>query len=71
MIIKDIKIIDILQDGRGVGKKDSKVYFIEGVTFGETCDIEIIKEKKNFIEARKVKTTSESVLYTTSMSILL
>ncbi|WP_105300302.1 23S rRNA (uracil(1939)-C(5))-methyltransferase RlmD [Anaerococcus marasmi] len=64
MIIKDIKIIDILQDGRGVGKKDSKVYFIEGVTFGETCDIEIIKEKKNFIEARKVKTTSQSPYYT-------
>lgn len=64
MIIKDIKIIDILQDGRGVGKKDSKVYFIEGVTFGETCDIEIIKEKKNFIEARKVKTTAQSPYYT-------
>ena len=64
MIIKDIKIIDILQDGRGVGKKDSKVYFIEGATFGETCDIEIIKEKKNFIEARKVKTTSQSPYYT-------
>lgn len=64
MIIKDIKIIDILQDGRGVGKKDSKVYFIEGATFGETCDIEISKEKKNFIEARKVKTTSQSPYYT-------
>ena len=64
MIIKDIKIIDILQDGRGVGKKESKVYFIEGATFGETCDIEIIKEKKNFIEARKLKTTSKSPYYT-------
>ena len=64
MIIKDIKIIDILQDGRGVGKKESKVYFIEGATFGETCDIEIIKQKKNFIEARKLKTTSQSPYYT-------
>ncbi len=42
MIIKDIKVIDILQDGRGVGKADSKVYFIEGASFGETCDIEKI-----------------------------
>ncbi|MDY2927903.1 23S rRNA (uracil(1939)-C(5))-methyltransferase RlmD, partial [Anaerococcus sp.] len=64
MIIKDIEIIDILQDGRGVGKKESKVYFIEGATFGETCDIEIVKEKKNFIEARKLKTTSQSPYYT-------
>ena len=53
MIIKDIEIIDILQDGRGVGKKESKVYFIEGATFGETCDIEIVKEKKNFIKEER------------------
>lgn len=64
MIIKDIKVIDILQDGRGVGKADSKVYFIEGASFGETCDIEIINEKKNFIEAKKLKTTQQSCHFT-------
>ena len=64
MIIKDIKVIDILQDGRGVGKADSKVYFIEGASFGETCDIEIINEKKNFIEAKKLKTTQQSFHFT-------
>ncbi|EEB36931.1 hypothetical protein ANHYDRO_00168 [Anaerococcus hydrogenalis DSM 7454] len=53
MRIKDIKIVDILQDGRGVGKADSKVYFIENASFGEICDIEITNEKKNFIEAKK------------------
>ena len=64
MIIKDIKVIDILQDGRGVGKADSKVYFIEGASFGETCDIEKINEKKNFIEAKKLKTTQQSCHFT-------
>lgn len=64
MIINDIKVIDILQDGRGVGKADSKVYFIEGASFGETCDIEIINEKKNFIEAKKLKTTQRSCHFT-------
>ena len=64
MIIKDIKVIDILQDGRGVGKADSKVYFIEGASFGETCDIKIINEKKNFIEAKKLKTTQRSCHFT-------
>lgn len=64
MLVKDIKIIDILQDGRGVGKENSKVYFIENASFGETCDIEITNEKKNFIEAKKIKTTSQSPYYT-------
>lgn len=64
MIVKDIKIIDILQDGRGVGKAESKVYFIDGASYGETCDIEISKENKNFIEAKKLKTTQKSCHYT-------
>ena len=63
MKIEDIKIIDILQDGRGVGKADSKVYFIEKAVLGEICDIEIIKEKKNFIEAKKIKTKKQSCHY--------
>ena len=63
MKIKDIKIIDILQDGRGVGKADSKVYFIEKAIFGEICDIEIINKKKNFIEAKKIKTKKQSCHY--------
>lgn len=64
MIVKDIKIIDILQDGRGVGKAESKVYFIDGASYGETCDIEISKENKNFIEAKKLETTQKSCHYT-------
>lgn len=63
MKIKDIKIIDILQDGRGVGKANSKVYFIEKAIFGEICDIEIINKKKNFIEAKKIKTKKQSCHY--------
>lgn len=63
MQIKDIKIVDILQDGRGVGKADSKVYFIENASFGEICDIEITNEKKNFIEAKKIKTKKQSCHY--------
>ena len=63
MQIKDIKIVDILQDGRGVGKADSKVYFIEKAIFGEICDVEIINKKKNFIEAKKIKTKKQSCHY--------
>lgn len=63
MILENIEIIDILQDGRGVGKKDGKVYFIEGGSYGETCNIEILEEKKNFTLAKKTKTLQKSKDY--------
>ena len=60
MIIKDIKIIDILQDGRGVARTDGKTVFVENAVYGETLDAEIIAEKKNFLEARKINTKIKS-----------
>ncbi|MSS77143.1 23S rRNA (uracil(1939)-C(5))-methyltransferase RlmD [Anaerococcus sp. WCA-380-WT-2B] len=63
MVIKDIKIIDILQDGRGVGRTDTKIAFIEKAIFGETCHIKVNNEKKNFYEAEKIKTSKKSPYY--------
>ena len=60
MLIKDIKIIDIIQDGRGVGKKDGKTIFIENAIFGEVLDAEILDFKKNYLEARKIQTKIQS-----------
>lgn len=60
MIIKDIKIIDILQDGRGVARTDGKTVFVENAVYGETLDAKIIAEKKNFLEARKINTKIKS-----------
>lgn len=60
MIIKDIKIIDILQDGRGVARTDGKIVFVENAVYGETLDAKIIAEKKNFLEARKINTKIKS-----------
>ena len=56
----DIYIRDILIDGRGVGETPTKIAFIEDAVFGETCEIEIIEEKKNFYNAKKIKTIKES-----------
>ena len=56
----DIYIRDILIDGRGVGETPDKVAFIEDAVFGESCEIEIIEEKKNFYNAKKIKTIKES-----------
>lgn len=63
MLIKDIKIIDIIQDGRGVGKKDGKTIFIENAIFGEVLDAEILAFKKNYMEARKIQTKIKSQYY--------
>lgn len=63
MKIKDIKIVDILQDGRGVGRTDTKTAFIESAVFGETCHIKVNNEKKNFYEAEKIETSKKSPYY--------
>lgn len=60
MILKDLKIIDIIQDGRGVAKTSGKTVFVENAVYGETLDAEIIAEKKNFLEAKKIKTNIKS-----------
>ncbi len=56
----DIYVRDILIDGRGVGETPDKVAFIEDAVFGEICEIEIIEEKNNFYNAKKIKTIKES-----------
>ena len=60
MILKNIKIIDVLQDGRGVARTEGKIVFVENAVYGETLDAEIIAEKKNFLEAKKLNTKIKS-----------
>ncbi|WP_073998009.1 23S rRNA (uracil(1939)-C(5))-methyltransferase RlmD [Anaerococcus urinomassiliensis] len=60
MILEDLKIIDIIQDGRGVAKTKGKTVFVENAVYGETLDAEILAEKRNFLEARKIKTNIKS-----------
>ena len=38
MILKDLKIIDIIQDGRGVARTDAKTVFVENAVYGEILD---------------------------------
>ena len=64
MKYQDIYIRDILIDGRGVGETPDKVAFIEDAVYGEVCDIEVIEEKKNFYNAKKIKTIKESPVKT-------
>lgn len=50
-----IEITQLDHNGRGIGKINNKIAFIENSLPGEVVDIKITKEKKNFIEGEVIK----------------
>lgn len=59
-IIQDVQVIDIAEEGKGVGKAEDLVIFIEKAVPGDVVDAEVYRKKKNFAEAkiRELKTPS-------------
>ncbi|MGE6218871.1 23S rRNA (uracil(1939)-C(5))-methyltransferase RlmD [Nubsella zeaxanthinifaciens] len=49
--ISGLSIIDIAEEGKGVGKADELVVFVDKVVPGDVVDVRVIKKKKNFAEA--------------------
>ena len=47
-----IEITSLDHNGRGIGKLNNKIVFVENALPGEIVDITILKEKKKYIEAR-------------------
>lgn len=56
----ELKIIDLDDNGRGVAKEKDLIYFVENAKLGETLIAEVIKEKKSFKIAKKIKTIVKS-----------
>ncbi|TCD02433.1 23S rRNA (uracil(1939)-C(5))-methyltransferase RlmD [Pedobacter psychroterrae] len=50
-IIPNLSIIDIAEEGKGVGKADELVVFVDKAVPGDIVDVKIVKKKKNFAEA--------------------
>lgn len=50
--IEQVQVIDIAEDGKGVGRSEDLVVFIEKAVPGDLVDIELFRRKKNFAEAR-------------------
>ncbi|WP_316823198.1 23S rRNA (uracil(1939)-C(5))-methyltransferase RlmD [Pedobacter gandavensis] len=50
-IIPDLSIIDIAEEGKGVGKADELVVFVDKAVPGDVVDVRVVKKKKNFAEA--------------------
>lgn len=50
--LQDIQIIDIAEEGKGVGRHDDLVLFIEKAIPGDTVEVELQRKKKNFVEGK-------------------
>ncbi|MHA4893128.1 23S rRNA (uracil(1939)-C(5))-methyltransferase RlmD [Pedobacter sp. PWIIR3] len=50
-IIPNLNIIDIAEEGKGVGKAEELVIFVDKAVPGDNADVRIVKKKKNFAEA--------------------
>ncbi|NLY81864.1 MAG: 23S rRNA (uracil(1939)-C(5))-methyltransferase RlmD [Clostridiales bacterium] len=56
----ELEIIDMSQEGNGIGKYDNVVVFVEGAILGEVVKVEIIKAKKSFMLAKAIETIKAS-----------
>ena len=54
------EIVDLIHDGRGVGRPDGKTCFIEGALPGETVEFRRHNQKRNYDEAHVVEVISAS-----------
>jgi len=61
-IVEDVEIMDISEDGRGIGKKDSEVFFIQGGVPEERVHIEVYGKRKSVKEATILETIQSSPL---------
>ena len=59
-IIQNVQIIDIAEEGKGVGKAEDLVLFIEKAVPGDVVDVELYRKKKNFAEAKIVNVIKPS-----------
>jgi len=50
-ILPNLRIIDIAEEGKGVGKAEELVVFVDKAVPGDVADVRIMKKKKNLAEA--------------------
>ncbi len=50
--LQNIQVVDIAEEGKGVGKSEDLVIFIDKAIPGDVVDVELMRKKKKFYEAR-------------------
>lgn len=58
----ELEIVDYDHRGRGIGKVDGAVVFLDGGHIGDVVEVEITKKKKRFYEAHILRTLIKSAL---------
>ncbi len=58
---ENVSIIDIAEEGKGVGKADDFVLFVEKAVPGDVADVQVYRSKKNFGEAKIIALKQPSV----------
>src|ERR1700712_5694955 len=58
---ENVEIIDIAEEGKGVGKADDFVLFVDKAVPGDIADVQVYRSKKSFGEAKiiNIKKPSE------------
>ena len=51
-VFENVSIIDIAEEGKGVGKADDFVLFVEKAVPGDVVDVQVYRSKKNFGEGK-------------------
>ena len=51
-LAQNVAIIDIAEEGKGVGRAGELVVFVDKAVPGDVADVEIFRKKKNFAEAK-------------------
>ena len=63
---ENVSIIDIAEEGKGVGKADDFVLFVDGAVPGDVVDVNVYRSKKNFGEGRITELKQPSAYRTTA-----
>ncbi len=53
-ILEKIKIEDYASDGKALTRVDNKIHFVKGVVPGDVVDLQIIKSKKKYTDAKAI-----------------
>lgn len=62
--IQNIGVFDIAEEGKGVGRSEDLVLFIDKAVPGDVVDVELIRKKKNFAEAKVHQLVTPSIYRT-------
>jgi len=65
-VFENVTVIDIAEEGKGVGKAEDFVLFIEKAVPGDIADIEVYRSKKNFGEGKITRLIQPSEYRTTA-----